>query len=141
MPKTPINYSNCVMYRIVCNDINITDCYVGHSTNLTKRRYKHRRDSLTKDIKVYKFIRDHGGFDNWSVIEIEKYPCADYDEAVMRERHWIESYKATLNTANIPERICCANCNKVFPLHWHCPYCNLKVESSNLPPNSRESPE
>jgi hypothetical protein len=38
MPKTIIDYSKCVMYKIVCNDLEITDIYVGHTTNFTRRK-------------------------------------------------------------------------------------------------------
>jgi predicted DNA binding CopG/RHH family protein len=51
----------------------------------------------------YKFIREHGGWDNWSMIEIEKYPCNDQNEALAKERHWIEQLNANLNTS-IPLR-------------------------------------
>ena len=47
--------------------------------------------------KVYDFIRNNGDWDNWSMIEIEKYPCNDGNEAKARERYWIETLKATLN--------------------------------------------
>ena len=82
MPKKPIDYSNCVMYRLVCKDLNVTDCYVGHTTNhfkLKKRSSKHRTDyKIHKKIRVYKFIRENGGLENWDVIEIEKFPCTSF---------------------------------------------------------------
>ena len=37
------------------------------------------------------------------MIEIEKYPCNDKNEACKRERHWIEILKANLNI-QIPSR-------------------------------------
>ncbi len=102
MPKVPMDYSNCVIYKIVCNDVAIPDCYVGHSTNLVKRRYSHKTsctnpNAVGYEIYVYKFIRENGGWDNWSVIEIEKCPCLDKQEACKNERKWIETLHATLN--------------------------------------------
>jgi hypothetical protein len=35
MPKTNIDYSNSIVYKIVCNDLNILFCYVGSTTNFT----------------------------------------------------------------------------------------------------------
>ena len=32
MPKSNCDYSRTVIYKIVCNDLSITDCYVGHTT-------------------------------------------------------------------------------------------------------------
>jgi hypothetical protein len=40
MPKQPINYENTIIYKIVCNNLNINDCYVGHTTDFTRRKYK-----------------------------------------------------------------------------------------------------
>ena len=35
MPKSNCDYSRTVLYKTVCNDLNITDCYVGHTTDFT----------------------------------------------------------------------------------------------------------
>ena len=95
MPKVPLNYQNTVIYKIVCNDLNIEDVYVGHTTNFTKRKYQHKSSSQNKngksyELKLYKSIREDGGFENWSMIEIEKYPCNDLQEASKRERYYYE---------------------------------------------------
>jgi hypothetical protein len=52
---------------------------------------------------VYRFIRDHGGFDNWQLIVHEKLAMKDDVEARLRERYWTEHYQATLNS-NVPGR-------------------------------------
>jgi hypothetical protein len=113
MPKKEIDYSKIVMYRIVCNDITITDTYVGCTTNFEKRKYNHR--SLAKEPTnkrkeyakyagkqsyeraLYQKIRENGGWENWSMIKIEDYPCKDRYEAEKRERELMEQYKVTLN--------------------------------------------
>ena len=38
MPKENIDYSKTIIYKIVCKDINIKDCYVGSTTNFTNRK-------------------------------------------------------------------------------------------------------
>ena len=53
--------------------------------------------------KIYKCIRDNGNWNNWDIIEIEKYSCSDKNEAKKRERYYIELYKPELNT-EIPGR-------------------------------------
>ena len=40
---------------------------------------------------------------NWSMLEIEKYPCKDRNEAQVRERYWIETLNANLNK-QVPTR-------------------------------------
>jgi excinuclease UvrABC nuclease subunit len=43
-------------------------------------------------------IRKNGGWKNWTMIEVETYPCANEDEAVAREKYWINKLKPELNT-------------------------------------------
>lgn len=108
MPRLPINYNNCVIYKLVCNDLNVKEIYVGHTTCFKERKSKHKcscNNETGKDYnhKVYQFIRQNGGFENWSMIEIEKHPCCDKCEALKRERYWLENLTATLNSC-IPSR-------------------------------------
>lgn len=108
MPRTPINYSNTTIYKIVCNDVNVLDTYVGHTTCMVKRKCQHKSScnnekSKEYNLNVYQSIRANGGWINWSMIEIEKYNCSDFQEAKKWERYWIETLKSTLN-AVIPTR-------------------------------------
>ena len=41
---------------------------------------------------------DSGGWPNWSMILVEKYPCNDQLDATKRERYWYEQLNATLNS-------------------------------------------
>ena len=99
------DYSKTVIYKIICNDESISECYVGHTTNFKQRKSQHKIASQNdnKNLKVYQFIREKGGWDNFTMIEIETYPCQNKCEATKRERHFIELLKASLNT-NIPSR-------------------------------------
>ena len=99
MPRKDIDYSKTILYKIVCNDINIKDVYVGQTTDFTRRKWAHRStcNILTEKIKLYDTIRNNGGWENWAMIEIEKYPCIDSNEAHARERYWLETLNATLN--------------------------------------------
>ena len=103
MTKIPINYSNTVIYKIVCNDLLITDVYVGSTTDFIKRKYLHKSDCNNINRKSYNekkyiIIRANGGWNNWSMIEVEKYPCNDNNEARARERYWFELINANMNT-------------------------------------------
>ena len=55
------------------------------------------------NFKVYQTIRKNGGWENWSMVEIEKFSCQDGNEAVSRERHWYEELEAKLNM-RVPNR-------------------------------------
>lgn len=101
MPKQLIDYSNTIIYKIVCNDININDIYVGHTTNFIKRKYQHKI-LCNSDIKskLYDTIRKNGGWDNWSMIKIAKYNCQDAIEARIREQEHFDLLNPTLNSIN-----------------------------------------
>jgi hypothetical protein len=43
-------------------------------------------------------IRENGGWDDFEMIEIEKYPCNDSNESSARERYWKEHFNANMNT-------------------------------------------
>jgi len=107
MPKKPMDYSKCLIYKIVCNDLLVTYCYVGRTTNFKHRKSQHKcscnNETSNSKCKVYDVIRDNGGWDNWSMIEIQKYPCKDIYEAIAKEREWYEILNANLN-GNIPNR-------------------------------------
>ena len=101
MPKNAIDYQNTIIYKIVCNNLAITDCYVGHTTDFNRRKSRHKHSCYYEEKKInrniYKTIRDNGGWENWTMVEIEKFPCADRNEAAARERYWYEQ----LNTAKM----------------------------------------
>ena len=103
MPRKPINYKKVIIYKLVCNDLSVKDLYVGHTTDFTNRKRKHKQSSLNPNdpkhnLKVYIIMRENGGWNNWSMIEIEKYPCNDDNEARSRERHWYEVLNANMNS-------------------------------------------
>jgi hypothetical protein len=103
MPNQPINYANTIIYKIICNDVNINDCYVGHTTDFIRRKYKHRENCNNENnpkynFKIYQIIRENGGWDNWTMLEMEKYNCNDKNEAKIRERFWYELLQPKLNT-------------------------------------------
>jgi hypothetical protein len=105
MPKTQVDYLKTVMYKIICNNLEIKKCYVGHTTDFRRRKNQHKSvcNSLDSKLFIYSFIRENGGWENWSMIEIEKYPCSDGNEARARERYWFEQLNAELNSL-VPNR-------------------------------------
>jgi hypothetical protein len=103
MPRLPKDYSKTVIYKIVCNDLSIKGCYAGHTTDFTRRKSNHKSDCDNENggrynLKIYQTIRENGGWENYSMIEIEKYPCRDSNEARAKEREWFEILNSNLNT-------------------------------------------
>ena len=102
MTLKKIDYSNTIIYKIVCNDLSVTDCYVGNTTQFRQRKSQHKRTCINSNSKsynfpLYKFIREHSGWENFSMIEIEKFPCTDGNESRARERYYYELLNAKLN--------------------------------------------
>jgi hypothetical protein len=102
MPRKPIDYSKGLIYKIVCKDLECKDIYVGSSTNFTKRKTNHKSNCYNENqphynLKLYQTIRQNGGWDNWEMLEVEKYPCNDGNELRARERVKYEELKANMN--------------------------------------------
>jgi len=98
-----MNYNNAVIYKIVCNDLTIMDCYVGSTTNFTKRKCSHKSSCKNSETKIYQFIRANGNWINWSMVLIEEFPTTSNLLLEQRERYWIETLGSTLN-CEIPTR-------------------------------------
>jgi hypothetical protein len=108
MPLKAINYDNTHFYKICCNDVNINEIYIGRTTNFTKRKQKHKYSCNNENDKehhkyAYQFIRNNGGWINWSMVLIDTMKCDGNLEADKIEREYIEKFKAMLNK-NIPTR-------------------------------------
>ena len=103
MPRLAMDYSKTIIYKIVCNDLSIKECYVGHTINMTKRKCSHKSHcnnmkSEKHNLKIYQIIRENSGWDNWSMLLVEKFPCKDKYEACKREREVYEELEAKMNT-------------------------------------------
>jgi hypothetical protein len=131
MPKKEVDYSNTIIYKIYCKDKNITDVYVGHTTNFIQRKYSHKIacNNLTNDLKIYNVIRCNGGWDNWDMVEIAKYNCKDSTEARIKEQQHYDILKSSLNSCppyvDIKQYFC-SDCNlqcmtpKQYENHMNC---------------------
>jgi len=89
-----------VIYKIYCKDETISDCYVGSTDNFNKRCGEHisncnNENSNSYNYKVYKYIRDHGGFDNFIIEEIIE--CDEFNRYEC-EVHYFLQLNAKLNT-------------------------------------------
>lgn len=108
MSNALANYLDTVIYSIYCKDESINDTYIGHTTDFCQR-YKGHKSSCNNELsksynnKVYKVIRENGGWDNWEMNIIEDYPCDNVNNAKERERYWIEFLSSSLNIV-IPSR-------------------------------------
>jgi hypothetical protein len=102
MPRTNIDYSKTIIYKICCYDRDITECYIGQTSNFKNRKNAHKKvcnnvKSKRHNDYLYKFIRDNGGWDNWDMVPIEEYPCSNSVQSRIREQHWKDTLNAELN--------------------------------------------
>ena len=101
-------YNNGLIYKIVCKDPSIKEIYVGSCCNFTRRKCEHKSICNNPNTKAYnhykyQFIRDNGGWNNWDMIEIKKYPCETKRELELEERNNLELLGGSLNKS-IPTR-------------------------------------
>ena len=96
------NYANTIIYKLINYDYPDL-IYVGSTTNFTKRKQSHKyrcnNKSINKhELKVYKIIRENGGWHSWTMIQICEYPCETKIEAIREEDRHMQELKAGLNT-------------------------------------------
>jgi len=96
------NFENCIIYKLVCLDTTYPEVYIGSTTCFKQRKCDHKskchnENSKEYNFKVYQFMREHGGFENFAMVEIEKYPCENSRQLEAREEHWRKELHATLN--------------------------------------------
>jgi hypothetical protein len=98
-----VNYENGIIYKLCCKNLEVKHIYIGSTTNFTKRKCKHKSSCNNINSKIYNyyvygFIRENGGFENWDMIEIEKYKAKDKRDLEKRERYFYEQMGAKLNS-------------------------------------------
>ena len=103
------DYSKGFIYIIKKqDDFNNDNVYIGSSCNFTRRKHKHKsacnnENSRCYNLKLYKHIRENGGWNSWCMLKIIDYPCNNKSQLNIMERSYIDNYKSKLN-CNIPTR-------------------------------------
>jgi len=114
-----------IVYKIVCDDLEVKYTYVGSTMNFTRRKCQHKKNSNNKEKyghqKVYNVINEHGGWNNWSMIKIESYICETTLYARIRERYWYEELNANMNMVR---PMCTTEEAKVYASEWSKEYYN-----------------
>ena len=102
MPKTIINYTNAVIYKIQHHE-KLELVYVGSTTDFTRRKAEHKRrchnsNDKNHDAKIYRMIRDNGGWDDFKMIIIKEFPCDSKIELLIEEDLMMMELKSSLNS-------------------------------------------
>ena len=95
------------IYKLCCADNAVTDIYVGSTNRLIPRKSLHKTRCINPNdthhnLYVYQHIREHGGWDNWSMVVVEQLDYEFKHQLLTRERHHIEVLRATLNCHKRP---------------------------------------
>ena len=92
-----------IIYKIFCKDENIKECYIGSTNDLTKRKITHKSNcnninSNKHHLKVYKFIRANGGWDNYDFMILEQFETIiNKNDLFKIEGQYIKNNNCTLN--------------------------------------------
>lgn len=87
-----------ILYNIKCKDTKIREVYIGQTKNLDCRIRRHKEAYIRyPNRKVYKFIRENGGWNNWEFEEV-KTLNDDSINPCMIERNILDENEKNLNT-------------------------------------------
>jgi hypothetical protein len=105
LPTTAINDTDDSVYQLSCNDLNLHDVYVGHTTHDVKRKHEpcfviihiHAQTIIIIHVFINSLNIYKGGWDRCSIVLIETVICVNSLEAFKVERQRMESLHSTLN--------------------------------------------
>jgi len=88
-------------YKIVCDDLP-DYVYIGSTMAYTNRKYKHKTDCenenhKNRNLKIYKTIRENGGWNNWKMICIHQQDVENRRMAEKIEEDFRLDLKANMN--------------------------------------------
>ena len=152
MPRCAVDYSKTVIYKIQHNEDD-TLLYIGSTTDFTNRKSQHKcncnndnKKNKKFNRKVYKMIRENGGWDSFSMVQIEVFPCETKRDAEAREDELMRDMKASMNSirAFIKDPI---SHGRLYDLKYNqehreerrawackktlCVYCSVDISNSN----------
>lgn len=131
---TNINTTNIYkFYKIVCKNIKIKDCYIGSTIDIDRREKEHKYSvtNTDDDTKIYKFIRENGGWNNWSLILIDTKLCVNKKHVLTLEQFYIETFKANLNTNKCIKSASLLSKNNTDIIIWKTRLTKVLIELNN----------
>jgi len=101
MPRRAVDYSKTIIYKIQHTE-DESLLYIGSTTDFTNRKSQHKsacnnETDRAYDRKVYRMIRENGGWDSFTMVKIEDFPCTDGRDAEAREDELMRQLNANMN--------------------------------------------
>ena len=90
-------YKNTIIYMIRPKHNNFY-MYIGHTIDKERRLKEHKRSTENDNKKIYKTIRETGGWEHWELIELASYVCECREDALKIEQEWCEKLRPNLNS-------------------------------------------
>jgi len=96
------------IYKISCKNPSITKVYIGATTCFKRRMYQHERNVIMTygpykhNYKIYQYIRNNGGWDNFKCEILETIKAQTKDEIKNKESDYIRN-NDSINTV-VPNR-------------------------------------
>jgi hypothetical protein len=90
-------------YFIYCIKFNNDIVYIGSTNNFSQRKHKHKKNTTNKRgklywLKLYLFIRENGGINNFIFEILENGECITKEEIRKIEQKFLDIYNPNLNT-------------------------------------------
>jgi hypothetical protein len=90
-------YKNTIIYMIRPKHNNFY-MYIGHTVDKERRLKEHIRATENDNRKIYKTIRETGGWEHWELIELSSCICECREDALKIEQEWCEKLRPNLNS-------------------------------------------
>jgi len=71
--------------------------YVGSTKDFNQRKFSHKSRCISSEFKVYQMIREHGGWEQFDMVELKQIECTQLEARQEEDRVRIE-LNAQLNT-------------------------------------------
>jgi hypothetical protein len=90
-------------YFIYCIKKENEILYIGSTNNFSQRKHKHKKNTTNKRgklywLKLYLFIRENGGINNFIFEILENGECITKEEIRKIEQKFLDIYNPNLNT-------------------------------------------
>lgn len=90
-------YYNSTIYQIQHKKVKSLN-YIGSTIDFNLRKQQHINDAKKKHTKLYKTIKENGGFDNFEMKILRKFPCNNEIQMFNEEFKTIDTYKPSMNS-------------------------------------------
>ncbi len=92
-----------IIYKLYCDGIK--DFYIGSSFDMKVRKQQHKTKCNNPKLKeynrkVYQYIRENGGFDNWKFEILVEKEFENKNALRIKEQECLKLFKPSLNSYN-----------------------------------------